>query len=84
MATTPKSKHERIFCELYDSIVAGEYATGQQIPTEAELALRFGASRPTVARALRDLEQRGYLLRRRGSDRSSPSETTRRRAFSES
>ncbi len=37
------------------------------MPSENELAARTGASRPTVARALRDLERMGFVERRVGS-----------------
>jgi GntR family transcriptional regulator of arabinose operon len=66
VANKTRAKHRHIYEELFGAIQAGEYAVGEQIPTEAQLATRYGASRPTVARALRDLEQRGYLIRRRG------------------
>ncbi len=61
-----RPKHRQIFEELQSAIVTGRYESGQRIPTEAELGLRYQTSRITVARALRDLEQAGYLVRRRG------------------
>jgi GntR family transcriptional regulator of arabinose operon len=61
-----KAKYQRIYEHLQDAIVAGKYAVGQRLPTEAELGARHGASRLTVARALRELEHSGYLMRRRG------------------
>ncbi len=66
MAGDVKAKYRRIYEEVHDAIITGRYGLGQQIPTEAELAAQYGASRPTVARALRDLEHRGYLVRRQG------------------
>jgi len=45
----------------------GKYLPGEQIPTEKEIAAQFNASRPTVGRALRDLEQHGMLVRRQGA-----------------
>ncbi len=38
-----------------------------RFPSEAQLVERFGVSRPTVARALRDLQDRGLVERRVGS-----------------
>lgn len=38
-----------------------------KLPTEAELVEEFGCSRQTVRAALSDLEQRGLIVRRRGS-----------------
>ncbi len=59
------AKHRRVYQTIHRAIVSGEYAVGMRIPTESELSDRFSVSRPTVSRALRDLEQQGYLLRRR-------------------
>ena len=40
---------------------------GQKLPTDTQLTRRFGISRPTVARAMRDLEQLGLVERRPGA-----------------
>jgi DNA-binding FadR family transcriptional regulator len=42
---------------------------GERIPTEAEIADRFGASRPKVREALRELESLGFVRSRQGSGR---------------
>lgn len=60
-------KHLQIRDELHRAITGAEYKDGQRIPSEVELAKRFGVSRPTVARALRDLEQDGIVQRRAGA-----------------
>ncbi len=60
-------KHKQIFAELHLAIQSGQYAEGQRLPSEADLVEKYGASRPTVARALRDLEYRGLVERRAGS-----------------
>jgi GntR family transcriptional regulator of arabinose operon len=62
-----RPKHLQIKEELHRAIQEGEYVDGQRIPTEVELASKFGVSRPTMARALRDLEQDGKLQRRAGA-----------------
>ena len=46
-------------------IRAGEWAQGELIPNEADLAEEIGCARATVSRALRDLADAGYLDRRR-------------------
>lgn len=66
MPINPAAKYRQIFERIHGAIVGGEYTAGQQIPTEVELARAFDASRPTVAKALRQLEKAGYLNRRRG------------------
>ena len=62
-----KHKHIQLFEELGRAIQKGEYIPGQRLPTEAELMHRFGVSRTTVTRTLRDLEHQGVIRRRRGS-----------------
>lgn len=62
-----KPKHREIFDYLHSAIVEGRYVPGQRIPSETQLSRRFDVSRPTVARALRDLEHAGFLDRRVGS-----------------
>ena len=64
---TTKIKHVAIYEAFCNAIVEGKYLPGEQIPTEKEIAAQFNASRPTVGRAMRDLEQHGMLVRRRGS-----------------
>jgi DNA-binding LacI/PurR family transcriptional regulator len=65
MASEPK--HSRISQELLAEIASGKYAPSGRLPSEAQLVQRFGVSRPTVARALRDLQDRGLVDRRVGS-----------------
>ena len=60
-------KHQQIYEHVHQGILSGDYSVGERIPTEAELGLRFDASRVTVARALRDLERQGLLVKRRGA-----------------
>lgn len=60
-------KHNHITEKLFQDIVHGHYAPGEKIPTEEELAKVFGASRPTVGRALRELQRKGIIKRRQGA-----------------
>ena len=61
------SKHQRIRQTLADAIASGQYEPGQRLPSESELVKTFGASRPTVSRALRELQLSGIIDRRAGS-----------------
>ena len=48
-------------------ILSGKYESRDKFPSEEALARRFGASRPTVERALRELKRAGLLASRSGS-----------------
>jgi GntR family transcriptional regulator, arabinose operon transcriptional repressor len=61
------SKHALIRQTLTDAIANGEYEPGQRLPSESQLVKTFGASRPTVNRALRELQLSGIIDRRVGS-----------------
>ncbi len=61
------NKYKRIFDELRQAIAEGKYREGQRIPSETQLSRTCGASRLTVARALKELETLGIIERRPGS-----------------
>lgn len=60
-------KYKQIYAQLHRALMANEYDTGDKLPSESELVARFGASRPTVSRALAQLEVDGLVERRAGS-----------------
>ena len=49
------------------AIVAGEPAPGERLPSERDLASRFGVSRPTVREAMIHLEAQGVVAVHHGS-----------------
>ena len=61
------TKHQRILETVKQQIESGEYLPGHRLPTDLELVKHFDASRPTVAKALQELEKRGMIVRRPGS-----------------
>jgi LacI family transcriptional regulator len=65
MAITPK--HRELSQRLRNDIAAGRYAAGARLPSEPQLVKQFGISRPTVSRALLDLQTEGLIERRTGS-----------------
>ena len=67
MADDSRPKHQRISDDLQQAIAAGRFPVGARLPSEAQLVRQHGVSRPTVIRALRDLEVRGVIERRMGS-----------------
>ena len=64
---TESPKHRDISRRLRADIAAGRYAVGERLPGEPQLVKQFGVSRPTVGRALLDLQNEGLIERRAGS-----------------
>jgi GntR family transcriptional regulator of arabinose operon len=60
-------KYQQILETLQREILSGRYQPGQKLPSEAALVRRFGTSRITVGRALRELHHAGLIHRRAGS-----------------
>lgn len=56
-----------IAATLRGEIAAGAYHAGDRLPTEAELARRFGVNRHTVRHALAELSRAGEVRSRRGA-----------------
>src|SRR5215470_4665565 len=56
-----------IYAQIFERIVAGEFAVNARLPAETELARRFGASRPVVREALARLREDGVIISRQGS-----------------
>ena len=63
----PLPKYEVIRQTLADGILSGQHPPGHRLPSESELVKTFAASRPTVNRALRELQLAGLIERRAGS-----------------
>jgi LacI family transcriptional regulator len=60
-------KHQAVSRQLASEITAGKFNQSGKLPSEAQLVQRFGVSRPTVGRALRDLQEQSLIERRAGS-----------------
>ena len=68
MKASPKTpKYRRVYSALWREIESGRLRQGDRLPSEAELERKFGASRITVGRAVRDLQIAGLVERRAGS-----------------
>ena len=61
------SKYLAMADTLKREILSGKYETRERFPSEGMLVRRFGVSRPTVERALRELKREGLLESRSGS-----------------
>ncbi len=65
--STDRLKYQTIRDALLERISSGLWSPGHRVPGEVELAATFGASRVTIARALRELQDRGLVNRFAGS-----------------
>ena len=61
VARTPERPSERVEADLRRRVQAGEWASGETLPTVAALAGHYGVARGSVARALRVLEGEGLV-----------------------
>jgi DNA-binding LacI/PurR family transcriptional regulator len=66
LAEVRKPRHRQVFETLLSDIASGRLQPGERLPSEAELARTFSASRGTISRAMRELKSRGLLNRQRG------------------
>src|SRR3954449_4939113 len=62
-----KPKYQALFESLKADILRGRYKPGQKLPSEAALVTKSGASRITVGRAIRELQNLGLVDRLAGS-----------------
>ena len=62
-----KSKHRQIVEYVLNEILNGTYQAGDRLPSDAQLLRQFQTSRPTVAKAMKQLEKEGYIKRRVGA-----------------
>ena len=63
---TPRA-FEAIAAQIRAELSAGRLKSGERLPPERDLALRFGVSRNTLREALRSLENAGLLQLRKGA-----------------
>lgn len=67
VTTGQKLNKNDVFLRLREGINGGEFQTGERLPSERELAGRFGVARGTLREGLRELEKSGLVERRQGS-----------------
>ncbi|GAA5161963.1 GntR family transcriptional regulator [Viridibacterium curvum] len=58
--------YQQIKTLILQALEAGEWTPGQAIPSEQDLATRFGVSQGTVRKAIDELSSENILLRRQG------------------
>src|SRR5262245_43105692 len=62
----PVPLHHQVYLDLRGALDGGEWAVGDRLPPERELAARYGCSLITVRRALDELTRESRLSRTRG------------------
>ena len=60
-------RYQSLSDEIRSRIQAGEYGTGDRLPSEAELCRQHGVSRGTAVKAIEQLVAEGVAIRRQGS-----------------
>jgi GntR family transcriptional regulator, transcriptional repressor for pyruvate dehydrogenase complex len=63
---TTETAPSQISKVIRTSIIEGRLAVNERLPTESELAARFGVSRPTIREALKRLAAQNLIRSRRG------------------
>jgi len=63
----PVKLADRVYEQILEQIVGGQYREGARLPSEAQLATAFSVSRPIVRDALARLNADGVILSRHGS-----------------
>lgn len=60
------AKYEAIKCDIIEKIENGIFTSGEKIYSESDLKKKYSVSNTTVVKALNDLVNEGYLIRRQG------------------
>lgn len=60
-------KYRQVLDTLRGEILSGQHLPGAKLPSEIDLVKRFGASRITIGRAVKELRDLGLIERRAGS-----------------
>lgn len=59
-------KYQNIYCEMVDDIQNGKYESGELLPSDTKLVLKYHVSRETVRKAMVNLAHDGYVQRLKG------------------
>ncbi len=63
----PQNLYMEAMRSIKEGIFNGNFAPGQALPSEKELSVMLGVSRPVLREALRALQTQGFLVVRRGN-----------------
>ena len=65
--TDPRPPYQQVANALRAAILTGTFSPGDQLPSQSELALRYGVARMTIQQSLRVLRGEGLIISRQGS-----------------
>lgn len=63
----PRPPYQQVAAQLRAAILAGEYAEGERLPSQVQIAEKFGVARMTAQQALRILREQNLISSRTGS-----------------
>ena len=66
-AIEPQRLYRQISNQLRELIIGGEFPVASRLPSERDLSVQLGVSRPSLREALIALEVEGYIEVRMGS-----------------
>lgn len=61
-----KINYKTIYNTLKEKIINGGFLTGSLLPTEQTLAQEYSVSRPTIAKVYNQLQEEGYIKKKKG------------------
>jgi len=64
MEKVKEVRYLAIYKQLKEKIENGEYKQGDKLKTEKELQMEYGVSRDTIRKALANLENEDYIIKR--------------------
>lgn len=63
----PRPPYQQVASSLRASILTGQFAPGEKLPSQAQLSASYGVARMTIQQALRILKDEGLTYSRQGS-----------------
>ncbi|GHT68029.1 LacI family transcriptional regulator [Bacteroidia bacterium] len=61
-----KTNYKTIYNSLKEEIINNVYSTGSLLPTELQLAARYGVSRPTISKVYNQLQDEEFIKKKKG------------------
>lgn len=62
----PRSRYQQVADDLREAIIRGTYAPGEKLPSQPQLAKKYGLNQTSISRAIGILETEGLIRTERG------------------